>query len=45
MDDHVNPICIEALTKYKIVDVGCGMNFTVVLVGSESNNHAYNHLK
>ncbi|KRX02540.1 Regulator of chromosome condensation 1/beta-lactamase-inhibitor protein II [Pseudocohnilembus persalinus] len=40
-----NPVCLEPLTKKKIIDVSCGDNYTVVIATNQKNPLAFHHLK
>lgn len=43
--DHNYPICVEELIKHKVVDVGCGIDYTVAVVTDQSNSVAYENYK
>lgn len=43
--DYTYPICVEELINFKVVDVGCGLNFTVVITTESYNSVAYENYK
>ena len=38
-------MCVEEANKYRVIDVGCGDRFTVIITSGEHNREKYNLIK